>query len=85
MLLFNHKEEIQMFNLDFEGKLVARDRIEWADGPHKRVIVSGLTVEYRVTDPYTVLLKEYPHGTEFMTMRISTVELAFRPWGREEW
>ncbi|AEZ50210.1 hypothetical protein BCPG3_050 [Bacillus phage BCPG3] len=74
-----------MTKLDFSGKLVARDRIEWLDKSYKRVIESGQTVEYRVIDPYTVLLKAYPHGTEFMTMRISTVELMFRPWGRESW
>ncbi|ADH03381.1 gp235 [Bacillus phage W.Ph.] len=72
-----------MTKLDFSGKLVAKDRIEWADMSRKQVIMRGQTVEYRVIDPYTVMLKEYPHGTEFMTMSISTAELVFRPWGRE--
>lgn len=74
-----------MTKLDFSGKLVAKDRIEWGDIECKRFIMSGQTVEYRVIDPYTVMLKEYPHGTAFMTMSISTAELVFRPWGRENW
>ncbi|AGI12028.1 hypothetical protein BPS10C_031 [Bacillus phage BPS10C] len=72
-----------MINLNFSGKLVARDRVEWLDRSYKHVIEKGQTVEYRVIDPYTVMLKEYPHGTKFMTMKISTVELAFREWGKE--